>query len=64
MTIRKYVFIIDGEVGPDLQFDDSKSETNAALAAAMSSDPKVIEIPLDSPVTIGWRWNGTEFVQE
>lgn len=55
------MFVLDGEVGPDLQFDDSKSDQNAALAAALASNPIVVEVPTDSPVQLGWLWNGTEF---
>jgi hypothetical protein len=63
--IRKFVFVIDGEVGPDITFEDEgvgpKFEHNRLLAAAMSSDPKVIEIPYDSEINIGWTWDGKEF---
>lgn len=63
--MKKYVFVIDGEVGPDLIFEDQgvgeKFEANRALAAALSSNPTVVEIPIDSPVKPGWTWDGTNF---
>jgi len=65
--IRKFVLVIDGEVGPDLTFEDGepgssdKYDHNKALAAALSSEPTIIEIPYDSEVQSGWTWDGTEF---
>ena len=63
---RKFIFIIDGEVGPDLTFEDSGEgpnfDRNRALAAALSSNPVVLEIPDDSPVQMGWTWDGNEFI--
>jgi hypothetical protein len=63
--LRKFIFIIDGEVGPDLMFEDSgeglKFDTNRALAAALSSNPTVLEVPHDSSVKMGWTWDGVEF---
>lgn len=61
--MKKYVLVIDGEVGPDIRFEETSNDETQALAAAMSSDPKVIEIPHDSPVTIGWTWDGTNFIE-
>jgi hypothetical protein len=62
MTIRKYVFIVDGEVGPDLHFEDDY-EKNIPLAAALSSNPVIVEVPIDSPVQMGWTWDGTNFIE-
>lgn len=63
--LRKFIFIIDGEVGPDLTFEDAgegpKFEANRALAAALSSSPLIVEIPADSPIEMGWTWDGTSF---
>lgn len=65
--MRKFVFIIDGEVGPDLVFEDEgegpKFEANKALAAALASNPVVLEIPTDSPVQTGWLWDGENFTE-
>lgn len=58
--MKRFVFIIDNEVGPDLKFAVGNPQTEA-LAAALSSDPKVIEIPIDSEVNMGWTWDGTNF---
>jgi hypothetical protein len=63
--LRKFIFIIDGEVGPDLTFEDAgegpKFDRNRALAAALSSNPVVLEIPEESPVQMGWTWDGNNF---
>lgn len=63
--LRKFVFIIDGEVGPDLTFQDEgegpKFDMNRALAAALSSNPTIKEIPHDSEVQMGWTWDGINF---
>ena len=64
---RKFIFIIDGEVGPDLTLEDAgegpKFEANRALVAALSSNPIIMEIPSDSPIQMGWVWDGTNFIQ-
>lgn len=59
--MKRYIFVVDGEVGPDIKFNGSGDAQKEALAAIMSSDPKVIEIPYDSPIDIGWTWDGLEF---
>lgn len=58
---KRYVFVINGEVGPDLHFEPAGNPQREALAAALSSDPKVIEVDVESPVNVGWTWDGTEF---
>lgn len=59
--MKRYVFVVDGEVGPDLVFEETSSDGHQALAAAMSSNPTVVEVPQDSEVQIGWTWDGTTF---
>ena len=59
--MKRYIFVVDGEVGPDLVFEETAHAQNAALAAALSSDPKVVEVEPDSVVGIGWTWDGQNF---
>jgi hypothetical protein len=63
--MRKFVLVIDGEVGTDLVFEDQgegpKFEANRMLAAALSSEPVILEVPADSPVVSGWTWDGSTF---
>lgn len=63
--MRKFVLVIDGEVGTDLVFEDQgdgpKFEANRMLAAALSSNPTILEVPSDSPVRSGWTWDGSTF---
>lgn len=58
---KRYIFVVDGEAGPDLHFDPGDNPQRQALAAALSSDPKVIEVEPDNPVNIGWTWDGEKF---
>lgn len=59
--MKRYIFIVDGEVGPDLVFEESTTERAESLAAILSSDPKVLEIDVESEVEMGWTWDGTNF---
>jgi len=61
--MKRYIFVVDGEAGPDLKFEETANSQNTALAAALSSNPTVVEVDIDSPVNIGWIWNGTEFTE-
>ena len=60
--MKRYVFVIDGEVGPDLQFEETANARSTLLAAALSSNPKVIEVEKDDPVDVGWSWDGSKFL--
>jgi hypothetical protein len=61
--MKRYVLVIDGEVGPDLVFEENSSAQHHALAAALSSSPTVVEVPQDSEVEMGWTWDGTTFTE-
>jgi hypothetical protein len=61
--MKRYVFVIDGEVGPDLVFEETSSDQHQALAAALSSSPTVVEVPQGSEVQMGWTWDGTTFTE-
>jgi hypothetical protein len=60
--MKRYVFVVDGEVGPDLVFEETSSDQHLALAAALSSSPTVLEVPQGSEVELGWTWDGTNFI--
>lgn len=59
--MKRYLFIVNGEVGPDLAFEETANVQRAALAAVLSSDPKVVEVDPESEVGIGWTWDGQNF---
>jgi hypothetical protein len=61
--MKRYVFVVDGEVGPDLVFEETSSDQLQALAAALSSSPTVVEVPQGSEVQMGWTWDGTTFTE-
>ena len=56
--IKRFIFVVDNIAGPDIHFTDYE---HPALAAGLASDPIVIEVPIDSPVQMGWTWDGIEF---
>jgi len=59
--MKRWIFVVDGEVGPDLTFEEASSERHTALAAVLSSDPTVLEVEVESEVQMGWTWDGTTF---
>lgn len=61
--IRRYVFIAEGDVFMQLQFDDSiDGERSAAWAAGLNSSPTVIEVTDMPDVVPGWTWDGETFI--
>lgn len=64
MAIRRFVFIVDGDVFMQLQFDDqSQGARSQGWAAGLSSSPAVIEVTNQPNVVPGWTWDGTSFVE-
>ena len=62
MAIRRFVFIVDGDVFMQLQFDDqSQGIKSEGWAAGLSSSPTVIEVTDQPSVVPGWTWDGIEF---
>ena len=63
---RKFIFVVDGEVGMNLYFEDegdgsAKFQRNAAHAAVLSSNPQIIEVPaaeepIDDVDYFGWGY--------
>ena len=65
---RKFIFVVDGEVGYEMYFEDQgdgsgKFQRNAGYAACLSSNPEIIEIEaaqndIDNPMHLGWKYIG------
>lgn len=62
---HKFAFIADGDVFGVFSLDERNpndlQDVEKRVIAGLLSDPKVVQIPLDSQVTSGWTWNGQEF---
>jgi hypothetical protein len=68
MTIKKFAGIVDGDIFSILTIDSefSTNEDSSAgerLIAGFQSDPKIIEIPSDLDVKVGWTWDGNNFIE-
>jgi hypothetical protein len=67
---RKFIFVVDGEVGMNLYFEDqgdgtAKFQRNAAHAACLSSNPQIIEVPAaqegeEDVDYFGWKYVGDQ----
>ena len=65
---RKFIFVVDGEVGYEMYFEDQgdgsgKFQRNAGYAACLSSNPEIIEIEAaatddENPIHLGWTYIG------
>lgn len=63
MATRRFVFIAEGDVFMQLQFDDEvNSDRSTAWAAGLASDPIVIDVTNRPDVVPGWTWDGANFV--
>lgn len=65
MAIKKYAMVVEGDVFGLLTLEDDGNinPNGPRLAAGLSSDPKIVVVPDDSPVTHGWTWDGTNFYE-
>lgn len=64
MAIRRYVFITDGDVFMQLQFDDeSQGVRSQGWAAGLASSPIVIDVTNQPSVIPGWTWDGSNFIE-
>ena len=60
--VIKFAALVDGDVFGIVSFPDDLLPENAApLRAAFLSSPIVIECENDSPVGVGWTWDGSTF---
>lgn len=63
MGIKKFAIVVDGEVAATIHFSDEEAaahEPVGRMVAALSSDPKVIQSPID--VEFGWTYDGSNFI--
>ena len=62
---HKFAFIVDGDVFGVISLDNNNPYDGYGVEkrciAGLSSDPKVVPIPVDSPVLFGWTWDGNTF---
>jgi hypothetical protein len=62
---HKFAFIVDGEVFGVISLDENNpydlQGVEKRCIAGLSSDPKVVPIPVNSPAQFGWTWDGTTF---
>lgn len=63
--MRKFVFIVDNEVASQEVFETEgegpKFEANRMYAAALLSNPIILEIDANNPAQVGWTWDGSNF---
>jgi hypothetical protein len=60
MAIKRYALTANGDVFVTAEFDDA-TEQGAKTSSYLSSDPKVVPIPENLDVVVGWTWDGTNF---
>jgi hypothetical protein len=62
---HKFAFIADGDVFGVFSLDERNPndirDVEKRIIAGLSSDPKIVSIPVDSQITSGWTWDGQEF---
>jgi hypothetical protein len=68
MATKKFAAVVDGDVFTVMTIDSEYSTTlhpglGERLIAGFSSDPKIIEIPEDQEIDIGWTWDGEIFIK-
>lgn len=61
--LKKYIFVNkDSEVVVVIKLDGSILQ-QAALIAAFESDPTFVEVPVSNRATLGWHFDGENYVQ-
>ncbi len=62
---HKFAFIVEGDVFGVISLDENNPNdihnVEKRCIAGLSSDPKVVAIPLDSLVMPGWTWDNGAF---
>ena len=63
MATRKFAVVAGIDVFTVLILDDDPeiNPNGPRHAAGFASDPVVVEIPEESPITLGWTYDGSEF---
>jgi hypothetical protein len=63
MTVRRFIFIAEGDVFMEFQFDDEITGRSAtAWAAGLLSNPTIVEVTNMPDVVPGWTWDGNNFI--
>jgi hypothetical protein len=67
MTIKKFAGVVDGDIFTIITVDsefttDQNPGIGERLLAGFQSDPKIVEIPSDLDVEVGWTWDGNNFI--
>ena len=61
--IKKFAYLDkNNEVMTTFQYDD-QDITQAALVAAYDSNPRFVEVDIHSKATLGWYFDGEDYVQ-
>ena len=67
MSIKKFAGIVEGDIFTifvvDSEFQGEDGEAGARIIAGLNSQPIFVEIPSDLNVSLGWKWDGTNFVE-
>jgi hypothetical protein len=61
--IKKFVYLDkNNEVLATFKYDD-ENIVQAALVAAYTSNPKFVEVDIHNKATLGWYFDGEDYVQ-
>lgn len=62
---HKFAFIADGDVFGVISLDENNPNDTRGVEkrciAGLLSDPKIVPIPVDGPISFGWTWDGQGF---
>lgn len=63
MSIKKFAMVANSTVFTiiELHNDNNENPNAEKMNTALSSDPKVIALPENSEVAVGWSWDGNTF---
>ena len=61
MSKEIFAFVADGEVFMRFTLDTAINPAAEMWVAGMKSNPVVVPVAEDSPVNVGWIYNGTDF---
>lgn len=67
MSIKKFAGIVEGDIFTifvvDSEFQGESGEAGERIIAGLNSQPTFVEIPSDLNVSLGWKWDGTNFIE-
>jgi hypothetical protein len=61
MSKEKFIFVTDGEVFMKFTLDTDANPAGEMWSAGLKSNPTVVSVGEDSPVDVGWTYDGTTF---